>query len=52
MTEQGLKKERRLRTILQDIPVLATGQSIVDNLPIQVIKGDADNYEIRNSKGG
>ena len=44
----GLKKERRLRTILQDIPVLATGQSIVDNLPIQVIKGDADNYEIRN----
>lgn len=45
---EGLKKERRLRTILQDIPVLATGQSIVDNLPIQVIKGDADNYEIRN----
>ena len=44
----GLKKERRLRTILQDIPVLATGQSIVDNLPIQVIKGDAENYEIRN----
>ena len=45
---EGLKKERRLRTILQDVPVLATGQSIVDNLPIQVIKGDADNYEIRN----
>ncbi len=44
----GLKKERRLKTILQDVPVLATGQSIVDNLPIQVIKGDADNYEIRN----
>lgn len=44
----GLNKERKIATILQDIPVLATGQSIVDNLPIQIIKGDEDNYEIRN----
>ena len=44
----GLNKQRKLRTILQDVPVLATGQSIVDNLPIQVTKGDGDNYEIRN----
>lgn len=45
---KGVNKTRKIRTILQDVPVLATGQSIVDNLPIQVIKGDEDNYEIRN----
>ncbi len=44
----GLNKVRKVRTILQDVIVLATGQSIVDNLPIQVVKGDEDNFEIRN----
>lgn len=45
---KGVNKSRKIRTILQDSPVLATGQSIVDNLPIQVVKGDEDNFEIRN----
>lgn len=44
----GINKVRRLKTLVQDAPVLAVGQSIVDNLPIKVIKGDEDNYEIRN----
>lgn len=45
---EGLNKVRKIRTVIQDAPVLATGQSIVDNLPIQVVKGDEDNFEIRN----
>lgn len=45
---KGLDKVRRVRTLFQDVPVLATGQSIVDNLPISIRKGEEDNYEIRN----
>ena len=45
---KGVNKIRKMRTILQDVPVLATGQSIVDNLPIKVIQGDSNDYEIRN----
>lgn len=45
---KGVNKVRRLRTILQNITVLATGQSIVDNLPIKVVQGDQEDYEIRN----
>jgi pilus assembly protein CpaB len=45
---QGVNKVRKVRTILQDVPVLATGQSIVDNLPIQVVRGEEDNFEVRN----
>ncbi len=45
---KGVEKVRKLRTILQNVPVLATGQSIVDNLPIKVIQGDSDEFEIRN----
>lgn len=44
----GINKVRKVRTILQDVPVLAAGQSIVDNLPIQVTRGSDDNFEIRN----
>jgi pilus assembly protein CpaB len=44
----GVNKIRKVRTILQDIPVLAVGNSIVDNLPIQIVKGEEDNFEIRN----
>ena len=44
----GTNKVRKIRTFLQNVPVLATGQSIVDNLPIQVIQGDTEDYEIRN----
>jgi len=47
---QGVNKVRRVRTLLQDVPVLATGQSIVDNLPIQVIRGEEDNFEVRNMR--
>ena len=45
---KGVDKERKMRTILQNVPVLATGQSIIDNLPIKVIQGDSEDYEIRN----
>lgn len=44
----GVNKVRKIRTILQNIPVLATGQSIVDNLPITIKQGDKEDYEIRN----
>ncbi|MCB0377145.1 MAG: Flp pilus assembly protein CpaB [Bdellovibrionales bacterium] len=44
----GVNKTRKIRTVLQDVPILATGQSIVDQLPIKVQKGEEDNYEIRN----
>lgn len=44
----GINKVRRVKTILQDVPVLATGHSIVDNLPIEIVKGNEDNNEIRN----
>jgi len=44
----GLSKIRKVRTILQDVVVLAAGQSIMDNLPIQIMKGNEDNFEIRN----
>ncbi len=47
---KGVNKIRKLRTILQDVTVLATGQSIVDNLPIKVVQGDSDDYEIRNMR--
>ena len=45
---KGVNKERRLRTILQNIPVLATGQAIVDNLALQITQGEKDDYQIRN----
>ena len=45
---KGVNKIKKIRTMLQDVPVLATGQSIVDNLPIKIIKGDEDNYEVHN----
>jgi len=45
---QGVNKVRKMRTILQDVPILATGQSIVDNLPLKIVQGDKDDYEIRN----
>ena len=45
---KGVDKIRKIRTILQNVPVLATGQSIVDNLPIKIIQGDSDDFEIRN----
>ncbi len=45
---QGVDKVRKIRTIQQNLPVLATGQQIVDNLPIEVVQGDSEEYEIRN----
>ncbi len=45
---KGVDKVRKMKTLIQNVPVLATGQSIVDNLPIQVIQGDKEDYEIRN----
>lgn len=45
---QGMNKKRKIRTILQNVPVLATGQNIVDNLPIQITQGNGDGYEVRN----
>lgn len=45
---KGVDKVRKMKTLIQNVPILATGQSIVDNLPIQVIQGDKEDYEIRN----
>ncbi len=45
---KGVDKVRKMKTLIQNVPVLATGQSIVDNLPIQVLQGDKEDYEIRN----
>jgi pilus assembly protein CpaB len=45
---QGINKVRKVRTILQNVPVLATGQNIVDNLPIKLSQSDGEEIEIQN----
>lgn len=48
-TGQGLEKKKEVRTIMQDVTVLAVGQNIVDTLPAQ-IDGDTnkDTFLITN----
>lgn len=45
---KGVDKIRKVKTLIQNVPVLATGQSIVDNIPLKVRQGDEENFEIRN----
>ncbi|MCJ8276396.1 MAG: hypothetical protein HRT44_06435, partial [Bdellovibrionales bacterium] len=45
---KGLNKVLRVRTLLQNVPMLATGKSIGDNLPISISKGEEDGFEVRN----
>lgn len=44
----GINKVRKARTIMQDSPVLAVGQNIVDNIPVEVVMGNNSDYEVRN----
>lgn len=39
---QGIDKKREIRTLLQDVPILATGTNIVDTVPIQVEEDGKD----------
>ncbi len=45
---QGLEKKKEVRTIMQDVPVLAVGQNIVDTLPAQVSDEGKDTVLITN----
>lgn len=45
---QGQEKKREIRTLMQDVPVLATGQHIVDSLPVTAEEDGKDNYLITN----
>ena len=47
---KGRDKIRKMVTLLQDVPVLATGQAIVDNLALQIQQGDQDDLQIRNMR--
>ena len=45
---KGVQKEKKVRTVMWDVPVLAVGQHIVDNIPVS-FKGDEDEgLEIQN----
>jgi len=47
-TGAGMEKKKEIRTILQDVPVLATGQNIVDTVPAQLEEDGKDNYLLNN----
>lgn len=44
----GMDKKKEIRTIMQDVPVLATGQNIVDTVPAQLEEDGKDNYLLNN----
>jgi pilus assembly protein CpaB len=44
----GMEKKKEIRTIMQDVPVLATGQNIVDTVPAQLEEDGKDNYLLNN----
>lgn len=48
-TGSGLDKKREVRTIMQDVPVLAAGQNIVDTVPAQLEMEDGkENFLLNN----
>jgi pilus assembly protein CpaB len=47
-TGQGIDKKKEVRTIMQDVPVLAVGQNIVDTIPAQVEDSGKDVFLINN----
>lgn len=47
-TGQGLDKKKEVRTIMQDVTVLAVGQNIVDTIPAQLEEGSKDSFLINN----
>lgn len=47
-TGSGLEKKREVRTIMQDVPVLAVGQNIVDTVPAQLEEDGKDNFLLNN----
>ncbi|MCC6138689.1 MAG: Flp pilus assembly protein CpaB [Bdellovibrionaceae bacterium] len=47
-TGSGLDKKKEVRTIMQDVPVLAVGQNIVDTVPAQIEVDGKDNFLLNN----
>lgn len=47
-TGSGLDKKNEVRTIMQDVPVLAAGQNIVDSIPAQLEQDGKDNFLLNN----
>lgn len=47
-TGQGIEKKKEVRTIMQDVPILAVGQNIVDTIPAQLEEGSKDSFLINN----
>lgn len=47
-TGSGLEKKKEVRTIMQDVPVLAAGQNIVDTVPAQLEEDGKENYLLNN----
>lgn len=45
---QGMEKKKEIRTIMQDVPVLATGQNIVDTVPAQLEEDGRDGLLLNN----
>ncbi len=45
---QGIDKKKEVRTIMQDVPILAVGQNIVDTIPAQLEEGSKDSFLITN----
>ncbi|RME14882.1 MAG: Flp pilus assembly protein CpaB [Bdellovibrio sp.] len=43
---EGLKQHREIKTLLQNVPVLATGQVVVNDLPLKVIQ-DGEQFNIK-----
>jgi hypothetical protein len=43
-----LDKKKEVRTIMQDVTVLAVGQNIVDTIPAQLEEGSKDSFLINN----
>lgn len=47
-TGEGIQKKKEVRTIMQDVTVLAVGQNIVDTIPAQLEEGSKDAFLINN----
>lgn len=47
-TGSGLDKKKEVRTIMQDVPVLAVGQNIVDTIPAQLEGDGKENFLLNN----
>lgn len=46
---QGLEKKREIKTLMQDVPILATGTNIVDTVPVQIEEdGKEGQYIVTN----